>query len=52
MPVILVTAGSINSRRIMVQDGLGISEDHISKRTMAKRAESVAQEVEHTPNVC
>jgi hypothetical protein len=49
MPDIPATVRSIN-RKIMVQVGLGKKQDPISKITRSKRAESMAQVVEHLPS--
>jgi hypothetical protein len=38
--------------RIVVQDGLGKSQDPISKATRAKRDRDVAQVAKHLPSRC
>jgi hypothetical protein len=40
------------SKRIVIQAGLGIKQHPMSKITKVKRAESVAQVVEHPPSKC
>jgi hypothetical protein len=49
MIVITTTAGNIN-RRIVVWDGQSINQDSISKIIRTKRAEVMAQMVEHLPS--
>jgi hypothetical protein len=51
MPVILATRGNPN-RRTMVQTGLSIRQDPISKITNTEKADKVTEVIEHLPSKC